>query len=186
MKNLSRILLTALFLGMAGSPAMAQGFFYGGVDIGQTKASDVCTGAGAGCTDTAATFRIAGNYQFVPALAAEISYGNYGKQGLGTVGGASLGDWKASGYQIAGIGSFPLGEGFFLTGKAGLAATKLEMTGTNRSATTTNLAFGVGGRYDVTRDVGVRVQYESLGNVGDSTTGKTKLSLITAGILFRF
>jgi opacity protein-like surface antigen len=180
MKNLSTILLITMLWGAAGSSAMAQEFAYGAVDVGQSKASDVCTGPG--CTDTAAVLRIAGGYQFVPMLGAEVSYGYYGRQSLG----GSSGDWKASGFQASGIGTFPLGKGFSLTGKLGIAATRLERTASNQSATSTNLAFGIGARYDFNRDVGVRAQYENLGDVGDASTGKTNISLITAGIIVRF
>lgn len=167
--------------------ATAEGF-YGAVDIGQTKAADVCAPGlgGAGCTDTSAVFRIAGGYQFVPMMGAELSYGYYGKQSLGMAGTVPLGDWKASGFELAGVGTFPLGGGFSLAAKIGIAPTTFEVTSANRSVTTTNLAWGLGGRYDFNRDVGVRVLYESLGTVGDATTGKTKLNLITAGIVARF
>lgn len=192
MKNLAKILTAATVLGAASVPALADGFFYGAADIGQTKASNVCNGA-AGCTDTAGAIRVAGGYQFVPNMGAELSYGAYGKSSVGTVGGVAAGDWKASGFEIAGIGALPLtpsgmgGSGFFVTGKVGLASTKLELTGPGKSVTNTNLAYGIGVRYDFNRDVGVRLQYESLGNVGDSTTGgASKLTLITGGVVAKF
>lgn len=187
MRNPSKVLLIAAVLGAAAPPALAQSF-YGAVDIGQSKAADVCTGVTgmSGCTDTSAVFRVAGGYQFVPMMGAEISYGYYGKQSLGAVGPVSAGDWKASGFELAGVGTFPVGGGFSLTAKAGIAPTTLQLTGTGRSTTTTNLAWGVGARYDFNRDVAVRAQYESLGTVGDATTGKTKLTLMTVGVIVRF
>ena len=185
MKNPSKFLLIAV-LSAAAAPALAQSF-YGAVDIGQSKASDVCTGTGiSGCTDTSAVFRVAGGYQFVPMMGAEISYGYYGKQSLGAVGPVSAGDWKASGFELAGVGTFPLGNGFSLTAKAGIAPTTFQLTGASRSSTTTNLAWGFGARYDFNRDVAVRAQYESLGIVGDANTGKTKLTLITVGVIIRY
>lgn len=187
MKNMLKVLFVASVFGTAASSAMAQEFFYGAVDVGQSKASDVCTGAGVtGCTDTSAVFRVAGGYQFVPMMGAEVSYGYYGKQSQGSLGATSLGDWKAGGYQVSGVGNFPLGGGFSLTAKLGFAATTLQNTASGHSATSTNLALGIGARYDFNRDVGVRALYEDLGKVGDSATGKSKISMLTAGIVFKF
>jgi hypothetical protein len=185
MKNLSKALFVAMIFGTAGSSAMAQEFLYGAIDIGQSKASDVCTGA-SGCTDTGAVFRATGGYQFVPMMGAEVSYGYYGKQSLGSLGATSLGDWKASGYQVSGVFTFPLGEGFSLNAKLGIAATTLQNTASSVSANNTNLALGLGARYDFNRDSGVRMQYENLGTVGDTTTGKTKISMVTFGIVHKF
>ncbi len=187
MNNITRILLATVFAGAASVPALADDTPYGAVDIGQTTGSNICTGAGAvGCKNNAGALRVALGYQFVPQMGAEISYGAYGKASLGTVGGAVLGDWKASGFALHGIGALPLGNGFSLTAKIGLASTKLDISGTGRSATSTNLAYGVGARYDFNRDVAMRVQYESLGDVGDANTGTSKLNLLSAGVVVRF
>lgn len=185
MNRAYKCLLIVMTLG-ASAPAFADETFYGAVDIGQTRAADVCNLGGSGCTSTSAVFRVSAGYQFVSMLGAEASYAYYGKQGLGTRGGAAMGDWKASGFELAGVGAFPIVGAFSLTAKVGIAPTTFEVTGPGRSTTVTNLAWGVGARYDFNRDVGVRAQYESLGTVGDATTGKTKLTLITAGIVARF
>jgi len=184
MKNITRILLATVLAGAASAPALADAP-YGAVDIGQTTGSNLCTGA-VGCKDTAGALRVALGYQFVPQMGAEISYGAYGKASLGTLGGTVMGDWKASGFALSGIGALPLGNGFSLTAKLGIASTKLDISGTGRSATSTNLAYGVGARYDFNRDVAMRLQYETLGDVGDSNTGTTKLNLLSAGVVMRF
>ena len=187
MKNPSRILLIAALLGTASFPAMAaQEYAYGAVDIGQAKAADVCTAGVTGCTDTSALFRVGVGYQFVPMMGAELSYGYYGKQSLGMLGGTTRGDWKASGFELSGVGTFPLGGGFALAGKVGIAATTLNQTAANSSVTSTNLAWGVGARYDFNRDVAVRAMYESLGTVGDTASGKTKINLLTIGVAMKF
>ncbi len=185
MKNVAKTLLITVALGATAAPAMADGFFYGGADLGQSKASDACKGA-LNCKDNAGAFRIAGGYQFVPMMGAEVSYGYYGKASMGTAGGAALGDWKATGFQVSGIGALPLGNGFSLTAKVGIAATTLNLSGTGHSTSSTNLAYGIGARFDFNRDVGVRLQYENLGDIGDSTTGPFKVTLITAGIVAKF
>lgn len=83
-----------------------------------------------------------------------------------------------------------------MTGKVGIATTFVSQSGTSgeaglvvsstASATSTRLAYGVGAQYDVTRAFSVRAQYESLGNVGNDSTGTAKISLISAGVVKKF
>ncbi|MDH4234534.1 MAG: porin family protein [Gallionella sp.] len=186
----SKVLAGALLLGVAVSPAMAESF-YGALDFGQTKVKDACTDLPAGitgCKDTATLARIAGGYQFAPMWGAEISYGDYGKESAGTLLGVSV-DWEARGWQISGTGTFPLGNAFSVIGKLGAARTELKLSGggTSESATSTKLAFGIGAQYDFTRNFGLRAQYEDLGKVGDdNTTGTSKITLLSAGLVYKF
>lgn len=195
MKNNPSILCLTIALGAATAPAMAdepvyppyfQQFFYAAVDIGQSRAPDVCPPGANGCNNNTAVARAGLGYQFVPNFGAELSYGYYGSQSLGVVGPTSLGDWRASGFELAGIGTFPISGPFALTGKIGIAPTTYERTGASRSVTTTNLAWGAGVRYSFSDNVAIRAQYEDLGNVGDLTTGQTHIRLITAGVALRF
>ena len=196
MKVLNKIAVATLILGVMATPAMADGF-YGALDFGQAKGKDACTGAGAlgvvGCKDTSSAYRIGGGYQFTPMWGAEISYGDYGSASLGSFMGTPLGDWEISGIQISGTGTFPLGAGFDLIGKLGIARTKVELTyspaigGGSDSDTSTKLAAGIGAQYNVSQNVAIRAQYEDLGKVGDdATTGTSKVTLLTAGVVFKF
>lgn len=198
MKKSAKFFAAALFFGAAVSPAVADDF-YGAIDIGQTKATDACTGLPAGwtgCKDTATIYRIAGGYQFTPMWGAEVSYGDYGKGdlGSGTVSSFPVTEnWKLSGFQFSGTGTFPLGDAFALIGKIGLARSDVTITAAalgnsaSVSATSTKLAFGIGAEYSFTKSVAVRAQYENLGTVGDaSTTGTAKVSLLSAGVVYKF
>ena len=191
---MKKIAIAVFILGATASSAMADSF-YGALDFGQAKGKDACTDLAVvgvvGCKDSASAYRIAGGYKFTPMWGAEISYGNYGNASLGSFSGFPLGDWEASGFQVSGIGTFPLGAGFDLIGKVGIAQTKLELTGssfwTDTSATSTKLAVGIGAQYNVSQSVAIRAQYEDLGKVGDvNTTGESKVTLLTAGVVFRF
>ncbi len=201
--NCARSLLVATGVAMASSSAMAEGF-YAAVDGGQTKGVDVCSGAGlfgvAGCKDTATAWRVAGGYQFTPNWGAEVSYADYGSADLGMTtvpitflgrtlpAGTALGQWKAYGFVVSGTGALPLGGGFSLFLKAGVASTRLELTvGTGPSATKTTFADGIGAQYDVNPNLAIRAQYEDFGNIGDpNVTGKTKLRLLSAGLVVKF
>lgn len=191
----SPALAFALALGAAAAPALAdepvyppyfQQYVYGAVDIGQSRAPDACPAGAAGCSNTSAVARAGLGYQFVQNFGAEISYGYYGKQSLGMAGATALGDWKASGFELAGVGTLPLTGGFALTGKIGIAPTTYEQTGAGRSVTSTNLAWGLGVRYGFSQKVALRAQYEDLGNVGDLASGQTHIRLITAGVVLGF
>ena len=124
---------------------------------------------------------------------AEISYGDYGSASAGSFMGTPLGDWEASGFQISGTGTFPLGAGFDVIGKIGFARTKIEFMyspaigGGSDTATSTKLAVGVGAQYNVSQNLAIRAQYEDLGKVGDvNTTGESKVTLLSVGAVFRF
>jgi OmpA-OmpF porin, OOP family len=190
MKINSKIFVMALIFGAATSPAMAESL-YGAIDFGQTTGKDICTGnpsGVSGCEDTATLYRFAVGYQFSPMWGAEASYANYGKASIGSLGGLS-GDWEATGLQISGTGTFPIAEKFSIIGKLGIASTDLKVTTnipSSDSANTTKLFYGIGVQYAFTK-VSVRAQYEDLGTVGDNaTTGTTKASLLSAGIVLKF
>lgn len=193
MKKLANVMAfaAALIPVTAVSPAVADNY-YEALDVGQIKAADACLGIASGCKDKATLFRVVGGYQFAPMWGAEISYGASGKAKLGTISPGMTGEWDANGIQVAAIGTFPLGSGFSLTGKVGIARTELtkstEGPGISTRLTSTSIkpAFGIGARYDFTNTFGVRAQYEDLGKVGDAnTTGAYKMTLISAGIVFK-
>lgn len=190
MKINYKVLAIALIFGVAASPAMAEGF-YGALDAGQSMVKDACTGNPAGvtgCKDSATLFRAAVGTQITPMWGAEVSYGAYGKASTGTLGALSSIDWKISGLQVSGTGTFPLGNAFALIGKLGIARTDIKLTGggTSLSATSTKLAYGIGAQYDFTKSVSARAQYEDLGNVGDSNITPSKVTLLSAGVVFKF
>ena len=179
MKVLKKICAATLVYGLAITPAMAEGI-YAALDVGQTNAKDTCSGS-SGCSDTATAIRVAGGYQFTPMWGAEVSYATYGKASLGS----SHGDWKTSGVQASGIGTFPVGETISLLGKVGVARIEHQVNGA--SSTKTNLAYGIGAQYDFTKGIAFRVLYERLGKIGDSNTAvQAKASLLSVGALYRF
>lgn len=183
MKKMTKLVAATLLYAIALPAAMAEGF-YGAFDVGQTNVSDTCNGGLSGaCNDTSTALRIGGGYQFVPMWSVEASYGSYGKASRGT----AAGDWQTSGLQASGIGTFPVWEDISVIGKVGIARTDFKLTASSRSATTTNLAIGIGAQYAFSKTIDFRAQYENLGTVGDAnTTGTTKLTLLSAGVIFRF
>lgn len=202
MKN--KILSIALLSALT-STAMAGGF-YGAVDLGQATAKGACSGlpTGYSCTDSDTAFRFGGGYQFTPNVGVEANYGILGSgkvSGSVTVGGVTYTDSieaKFTTLQIAAIGTFPVANSFYLLGKLGIAQTTQDLSWAYRatngtsgsgsdSKTDTNLAYGIGAQFDISKTVGVRAMYENLGESGDDVnTAKVKLSLLSAGVVFKF
>jgi len=189
-------ILAAALLSALSTSAMAEGA-YVAVDVGQTTAKDMCSGlpAGFSCSEKATAFRFGGGYQFTPNLGIEANYGILGKgTASGTVLGTAFnGEAKFKTLQVAATGTFPLADTFSLIGKLGIARTSVDTSATgggfssSSSATSTKLAYGIGAQFDLSKSLGIRAQYENLGEVGDvNTTGTAKVSLISAGVVLKF
>ena len=183
MSGIAKVLVLAVLYGMALPQAMADGL-YGALDLGQTNEGDACNNGLVGsCSGTSTAVRGGGGYLVVPRWSAEVSYADYGNASTG----GPAGDWQASGLQASGIGTFPVWRDISVIGKVGLARTDYKLSATSRSSTTTNLAVGAGVQYEFRKDIAFRAQYEDLGTVGDAnTTGTTKLTLLSAGVIFKF
>lgn len=190
---MKKIIIAVLLSAFVATPAMADGL-YAALDVGQSSGKDICTGLPAGvtgCKDTGTLIRGAVGTQITPMWGAEVSYGSYGKESAGTVFGTSI-DWQASGLQVSGTGTFPLGNAFSLIGKLGIARTDIKLTAncagcSSISETNTNLAFGIGAQYDFNQNAAIRAQYEDLGTVGNAnTTGTSKVTLLSAGVVVKF
>ena len=173
--------LAAILLATSAMPAAADNF-YVALDHGVSKAGGIC-GAG-GCNENASIFRISAGYLLTPRWALELSYGDYGK-----ASSSASTDWEARGIQLSGTGSYPLFEGISLLGKLGIAHTQFEsygVTGTPASDDT-RIAYGLGGQFDYSPSANIRVQYESLGRIGDAaTTGTARITLLSLGIALEF
>ncbi len=166
--------------------------FYTALDVGQAKAKEACnnTKAGWSCKNTDTGYRVVGGYQISPRFAIEGSYADYGS----AISSSALGVGKlsSSGFEVSGVGSYPVSESFFLTGKLGAAFTKvksdaLAMGYTPNSANSTTLAYGIGGLYQIDKTIALRAQYEAFGKVGNAaTTGACNLTLLSLGVVVGF
>jgi len=198
MKTIFRVLAAAFVSMSLASPALADGGYIA-VDVGQTNAQDACSTAGlpfgsytSGCSETATAFRFAAGMQFDPIWGMEASYASYGQSSLGVLtipgfGSVAGGDWKLTGFQVSATGTFPMNDTVAIIAKLGLASTTVNLTAVSQSATSNNLAFGIGAQFSVAPNVAIRAQYENLGTVGDAnTTGTVKVSLLTAGLVYKF
>jgi OmpA-OmpF porin, OOP family len=178
--------------------------------------SDVAAGLfspGYSCsiTDTDTGWKVFGGYQATRNVAIEASYLDLGASKLSVSGIATIpplpatpvtvsGKISATGFSVDMILSAPITEAFSLSARAGLFAwtlkTSLTATASNGVSTASasqsdstsgnSFDFGVGARYDFNRNVGVRVEFQRFASVGDDTTGKSDIDLISASLIYAF
>ncbi|MDP1671583.1 MAG: outer membrane beta-barrel protein [Burkholderiales bacterium] len=109
------------------------------------------------------SWKLYGGYQFNPTWGAELGYND-----LGQNRGGDMESWT-----LAGTGTLPLNERWSMLGKLGVASNRPHFAG---SSNRTGLLVGVGVGYTLSRNVGLRVEYEDFGklsknNIGSNTKG---------------
>lgn len=190
------------------SSAFAQGYL--GASIGQSDFKVDCTGLDT-CDTKDTGYKLFGGYMFNPYFGVEAAYVDFGKATgtassipvilasdrvtrLATATVSGSGSLKASGFGLWAVGNYPIGDGA-LFAKLGFASieNKLEVSGAgsafsatgSEKATSTDIAYGIGGAYNFTKNLGVRVEWERYqGKIpGDE---KFDLDLLSAGIYYRF
>lgn len=205
--NSKKALVAALFaVGAAAmsSAALAQqtrdtGFYIGG-SVGQSEA-DIDCGGTTSCDNSDTSWKVFGGYQINRNFALEVGYGVLGKVKASTpaffVGPTLIpaADVKieTNAWEVVGIGSLPVADRFSLFGKVGLygADTDIDVAfagvGTvTDSDDSVGLTFGVGARYDFTRNFGVRAEWQRYSDVKASDFGEFDVDVLSAGIVFRF
>jgi OOP family OmpA-OmpF porin len=168
-------------------PAFAQEQgFYAGVHIGQVKADVDCTGAST-CDDSDSAWRILGGYQFNKNLAAELGYSDGGEVSL--AGGGISASIETKLWELVAVGSWPFTQNFSAYGKLGMyrADTDLSGTGvTSESESNTGLTYGLGVRWDFTKNLGARAEYQIYSDVGGDNIGESDVDVISVGVIWKF
>lgn len=160
------------------APAFASGP-YVGVRAGQAKASyDNATLT----TDSATGLGVFGGFAFNPNIAVEAEY-----LSLGEVKGGGF-TAKSSGFSVGAVGSFPINEQFSLFGKLGYAmlVTKVTPAGVTPDLKGNAITYGLGGQYNVSPSVGIRLGWDSYKLDDSSQNFKGKNSMISVGGVFKF
>lgn len=171
--------------------AMAEGSgYYGAVDVGQSKVRNACAGipAGVSCKDTDTDYRLSVGYQVNSSFGVEGAYVDNGKitaSGLGITVNSKNTEW-----QLAAIGTLPVGNGFSVIGKAGIAFWDVKTSSTpvavpGFSPKGNDFLWGIGVQYDITKAVAVRGQYDSH-MIGNNVTGRDHLTTLNVGVVYKF
>lgn len=193
MKNRARAVLAILGAASAlafSGPTLAQDTgFYAGFSLGQATADDTCTGIsgpGVSCDDKDTAWKILGGYQFNRNLALEFGYIDLGEvSASGPGGSASI---ESSAFELVALGILPLADKFSVYGKVGLYRGETDATapGISLSESNTDLTFGIGVRYDITRNLGIRGEWQKYQDVGGGEIGEADVDVISVGIIWRF
>ena len=135
----------------------ASGWYVGG-DVGQLDLEDA---------DKDTAFRILGGYQINRTFAAELGYAMlYDKDNV-----------EVTAWELVGIGSFPLANRFSVFGKLGFAMWEAEFPGGDDDGT--DLTYGIGLQYDVSRNLGLRAQWQRYDVEADA-------DVLSVGLVYRF
>jgi len=191
---MAALLGAAVMAAPAVSMAQARGDtgWYLGASVGQSKARHVNCAGFDSCDTKAAAFGILGGYQINRNFAAELGYHDFGRVTFSAPGVS--GNIKASAAELVGLAAYPVASQFSLYGKLGayraeakLSASLAGLGSGSLKDRTTDLTFGFGARYDVTREAGVRAEWQRYKNVGgDDTGGKYDIDVISIGLIWRF
>jgi opacity protein-like surface antigen len=111
---------------------------YAGIEVGQ---SDIANEDDIG-------FKIFGGYQFTRNIAAELGYGMMFDKS----------DVEVTALELVAVGMFPIANQFSLIGKLGLA--NVEVDGGGVSDDKTEITWGIGVQFDVSRNLGVRALWQ--------------------------
>jgi len=196
----ARTIAAAALAILIATPAWSQDAgFYLGASIGQSRAKDFCDDSGGfSCDDKDTAWKLLGGYQFNRHLAVEAGYTDLGEVGVsGVLSGVSVrGTVEVTAFELMGVGSIPLMDRFSLYGKLGLyhAETKQNVTGSlgtvtvtdNDKEKNTDLTFAFGARFDITRNLGVRAEWQRYLDVGGGEIGEDDVDVLSVGLLFRF
>ena len=180
---------------VASSAVMAQGKaadmgWYAGVSLGQSSASDACTGIsgpGVSCDDKDTAFKIFGGYQVNRNFGVELGYTDLGKASAS--GGGVNASIESTAFELVGVGSFPINNQFSVYGKLGFyhAETKLKSNiGVSDSETNTDLTYGLGVQYNFTGNLGVRGEWQRYSSVGGGDIGDSDVDVLSVGLVYKF
>ena len=183
--------LLAFICALVAVPVVAQDSgFYAGGHIGQSKAKDACDGlAGAGvtCDDKDTAWKILGGYQLNRMLGIELGYTDLGEVSARGPGGTA--NVESTALELVGVAGFPIGERFSLYGKAGVYRGETDASGTaigSASETNNDLTFGFGARFDLSRNVALRAEWQRYADMGGGAIGEADVDVLSIGALFRF
>ena len=202
----------ALCLLLLAATADARAQFFVGISAGQSKAGlnggDISsqlldlgfTSSSVSLSDKTTSYGLKLGYQFTPYVAVEGNYtdlGKYSYQANVQPTGSLNSELTVKGYGLDLIGTLPIIDKFSLLGKAGVQRMKtdgafggsgsidLVTSGASQTSTTGKLGFGV--QYDVTKNLGLRLEVERFRKLGGSALGSVfDADNYSLGVLFKF
>lgn len=158
---------------------------YVGGSLGQAELDLDCEGAN--CDKKDSTWRVFGGYQFHRNFSAELGYANLGEATIDFGPGDQF-SGEARAWDISAVGMLPVGP-VSLIGRLGLyrANTELRDSATGESADESNsgVLFGLGVQYDVTKNLGLRAEWQQYADVGHSDA-EFDVRVLNLGVVWKF
>ena len=126
-----------------------------------TASAQMYVGAGVGAAKTDSnetSTKIYGGFQFNPTWGLELAMTD-----LDRYRGADIKSWS-----IAGTARMPIADSWSLLGKVGATSNRPKFAGSSNHS---DLLLGIGVGYSLTKNVGLRLEYENFGRLSTSSTG---------------
>lgn len=187
MKKFKAILFSSLVAGTTlSSAAFAddQGF-YAGLNVGIGK-PNISTTNGVDKSSSIVSGGVLG-YKINKYLGVEGQY-----TGIGKVTDKVSGHAKGDALSLTAIGFLPLNDEFNLYGKLGVAATKTTVSSNlspMHDASRTGITYGLGGEYNINKNIGMRLGWDHYNAAVDLTGGSksnVNANVITVGAVYNF
>jgi|SRR6185436_9766677 OOP family OmpA-OmpF porin len=185
---------------LLAQPAFAEdaGFYLGG-SIGQAEHSGACSSAVVPCDEKDGAWKLFAGYQFNRHLAVEFGYADLGASSASGQQSSfnSSGTFEVTAWELVAVGAFPVMDRLSVFGKAGLFRGEAKgevivvssggsVFSESRKESNTDLTFGLGVRYDVTRNLGVRAEWQRYLDVGGGELVSADVDVFSLGFQFRF
>lgn len=129
---------------------------------------------------SADSFSIFGGYKFNDNFAVEANYTDLGRIDFGGVSA------KNRVYSLDGVARAPLGAGFGLYGKVGLAYAERDFNSGLGDKDKTGLKLGVGVDYALTKNVSLRAEATRFNNLPDANGFNKKSDRLGVGLSYQF
>lgn len=197
--GLRALLLTGCLVAATAAQAQAVGSGgYFGLGVGQAMAQDYCDSAPglviASCDDKDTGYRIFGGYKFHTNLAIEGAYVDLGSYpASGSFQGIPFNVRSdVTGLTVQAVGMVPVGDYLTLLGRAGLIHWSIDSSGQVGggfgavSDDGVDLALGIGAQFNLTRNFGLRADFDLYPKLGNDDTGEEDLTMISVGMVFSF
>ncbi|HYY62374.1 MAG TPA: outer membrane beta-barrel protein [Burkholderiales bacterium] len=187
--------VAAALLALPAAAQTAMSGFYVGAGVGQSKAKDWCAlGGFDSCDDKKTAWKIFGGYQFTPNFAVDAGYTKLGK--FTASFGPETEEAKVTAWEASLLAGAPLVGGLSIFGRLGLYRASVEdvdnLFGTFKHDNN-DFTYGLGLGYDVTRNLGVRAEWQRYNKVGGGETAlgagvgqKSDVDVLGISALWRF
>jgi opacity protein-like surface antigen len=166
--------------GEAGANRAANLYVGGG--WGQAHWRPGCPGTATSCDDANQSVHVFAGYQLTPMFAAEVAFTNLGK-----TTGTNV-EVKGKAWEASALAAWPLMGSFSVYGRLGLYRGVVKGGGQFAGKTESNYGptYGIGGQFDATSNIGVRLEWQAFPGVGGSTITDSDVNVVKFSALWRF